>query len=323
MIEFSAALLGALTVFVLLSAMTGQFSHTYRRSLDRASAVAARRGEEGSQLRRRSRLLRGDNFARSDALASLLRRWAWAKSHAILLDRADVPLKVSEWGLLLVGTFLVLAVGVSAISGLPLGGVLFGAAGALGWELWLRARARARRSRLEQQLPWALDAMATSLRSGFGVMEAVATVTREAEKPLADEFRRLLEFARVGGSFEEGLRGMTERVGSEDLRIAARAIEVHRRLGGNLAALLESVARTMREREELRGHVRALTAQQRLGGTMVALLPLWVVGFFLVADPEFISPLWTEPIGRLLLGLAGAMEAVALFTMRQILAIEV
>lgn len=320
MIELAAAILAGMTTFVLVGVVTGQFAHSYRQALARATAVASRTPVSS---RTRVRVLRSDGFARSASLAAMLRRWEWAKTRAVLLDRANVPLKVSEWVLVLTATFTVLAIAGAVVSGLPLAGIAFGLGGVLAWEVWLRARARSQLVQFERQLPWALDVMATSLRSGFGIMEAVATVAREAEPPLAREFRRLLEFVRMGGSFDDGLAAMTERVGSTDLRIVARGLAVHRKVGGNLAAILESVARTMREREELRGHVRALTAQQRLGGMIVGLLPLWIVGFFLVADPEFISPLWSEPVGRLLLLLAAGMECSAFIAMRRILSIEV
>jgi tight adherence protein B len=116
---------------------------------------------------------------------------------------------------------------------------------------------------------------------------------------------------------------MVGRVESQDLKIVARALEVHRKVGGDLAQILESVATTMREREELRGHIRALTAQQRFGGIIIGLLPFWVIGFFLVADPEFISPLWEETAGRIMLGLAAVFEVVGIFLMRQVMKIEV
>ena len=56
---------------------------------------------------------------------------------------------------------------------------------------------------------------------------------------------------------------------------------------------------------------------------IVGLLPLWVLAFFSVTNPDFISPLWTEPTGRILLGLGVAMEATAFFVMSRIMAIEV
>jgi tight adherence protein B len=165
--------------------------------------------------------------------------------------------------------------------------------------------------------------MSTSLKSGFGIMEAVSTVVREMDAPLSTEFERLLDETRVGGSFEDGMHAMVDRIDSPDLRIVARALEIHRRVGGDLASILDQVAETMREREELRGHIIALTAQQRLGGLIVGLLPFWVVFFFLMTDPDFISPLWTEPVGRLLLVIGGGLEILAFFVMRRIMSIEV
>jgi tight adherence protein B len=154
-------------------------------------------------------------------------------------------------------------------------------------------------------------------------MEAVQTVGREMDQPLSGEFSLIIDQARVGGSFEAGVANMVQRIDSDDLRIVARALEIHRKVGGDLAAILDSVASTMREREDLRGHIKALTAQQRLGGMIVGVLPVWVVVFFLIANPDFISPLWEESVGRLLLALGATMEVVAFFAMRKIMSIEV
>jgi tight adherence protein B len=152
---------------------------------------------------------------------------------------------------------------------------------------------------------------------------SVATVVREMDAPLSTEFQRVLDEARVGGSFESGLASMVERVDSADLRIVARALEIHRKVGGDLAEILDQVAATMREREELRGHISALTAQQRFGGMVVGLLPIWVAGVFLVFDPSFISPLWEETAGRILLAVLVVMEITAFLAMRKIMSIEV
>jgi tight adherence protein B len=202
-------------------------------------------------------------------------------------------------------------------------GIGTGVLAVVSFEMWVRSRSRRRLQNFEKQLPGALQVMSTSLKSGFGIMEAVSTVVREMDAPLSTEFERLLDETRVGGSFEDGMHAMVDRIDSPDLRIVARALEIHRRVGGDLASILDQVAETMREREELRGHIIALTAQQRLGGLIVGLLPFWVVFFFLMTDPDFISPLWTEPVGRLLLVIGGGLEILAFFVMRRIMSIEV
>jgi tight adherence protein B len=322
MIGLLAAITAAAAVFVAIGALTGQFAFTERRLVARASALA-RYSPEGAGERDSASLLKDDAYSGSGAVSRVLGRLSWASSRAKLLDRANVPLKVSEYVLLLFAVFVAITAVITFTSGVLIAGLIFGVVGALIVETWLKGRARKRLQTFNKQLPLALQLMSTSLQSGFGILEAVQTVGREMEDPLAGEFTRIIDQARVGGSFESGLETMVQRMDSQDLHIVARALDIHRKVGGDLAAILTGVATTMREREELRGHVLALTAQQRLGGMIVGLLPLWVVGFFLVTNPDYISPLWTEPTGRILLAAGASMDAVAFVLMRYIMTIEV
>jgi tight adherence protein B len=322
MIEMVAAMTGALAVFVAVGAVTGQFGYSQRKIAARAVTLQ-RHGDSGTPQAIGNVLLREDSLAGNEQVSRFLGRFTWASEQAKRLDKADLPLKVSEFALIAAGGFAAIAVATTMVSGLWPVGVAFGAVWIIGFDLWVRSRAKRRLSRFNSQLPIALQSMSVSLRSGFGIMEAVASVCREMDAPLSVEFQRVLDEARVGGSFESGLQAMVERIDSGDLRIVARALEIHRKVGGDLAQILEQVSSTMREREELRGHVAALTAQQRFGGMIVGLLPLWVVGFFAVADPDFISPLWEETVGRLILAAGATMEVVAFLVMNKITKIEV
>jgi tight adherence protein B len=322
-LELLAALGAALSVFVAVGALTGQFSFSERRVAAR-TATYQRGGEStGAPREQRAVLLKDDEFSNSSLANAVLARFAWAPARARLLDQADLPIKVGEYFLVAGGIAAVFGLLAWMLSGLWPVGLGTGVLAVVAFEAWIRSRSRRRLQTFEKQLPVALQVMSTSLKSGFGIMEAVSTVVREMDAPLATEFERLLDETRIGGSFEDGMHAMVERIDSPDLRIVARALEIHRRVGGDLAAILDQVAETMREREELRGHIIALTAQQRLGGMIVGLLPFWVVFFFLMTDPDFISPLWTEPVGRLLLAIGGGLEILAFLVMRRIMSIEV
>lgn len=323
MIAVLAAVFGALSVFVGVGALTGQLTYNQRKLAARTVTLSRPGADDRQRSLAGTGLLKEDAVAGSERVSAILRRYSWVASRAALLERAALPLKVSEYILVLVVTFAGLAALVTLTSGILVFGLIFGTVGVVGVELWVRSRARRRLELFNKQLPIALQVMATSLRSGFGIMEAVQTVSREMDDPLAGEFGLIIDQARVGGSFEAGVSAMVSRVNSSDLRIVARALEIHRKVGGDLASILDSVAGTMREREELRGHITALTAQQRLGGMIVGLLPAWVVGFFMVVNPEFISPLWEEPLGRIFLAAGGLMELTAFVTMRRIMTIEV
>jgi tight adherence protein B len=321
--ELIAAMTGALAVFIGVGALTGQFGYSQRKIAARAVTLQRHGFDSGQPQSVGNIILKEDSLAGNESVSRFLGRFTWASEQAKRLDQADVALKVSEFVLISIGLFAGIAILVTLISGLWPVGLAFGAVAVLGFDLWVRSRARSRLRKFNSQLPIALQSMSVSLQSGFGIMEAVATVCREMDAPIREEFQRVLDEARIGGSFESGLQSMVERVDSADLRIVARALEIHRKVGGDLAQILDQVSSTMRERDELRGHIMALTAQQRFGGMLVGLLPVWVVGFFAVADPDFISPLWEETTGRVLLALGVCMEIVAFFAMRRITAIKV
>jgi len=271
---------------------------------------------------RRGPALRPDTVAANPALRALLRRFRWTERRAEMLDRAGLGISVSAYALVLASLFGLGAVAGTVATGILVAGMGTGLVLVAAAEWFLRARVRARRDRFDRQLPGALQAMATALKSGFSILEAVRAAARESDPPLSRELSRILDEHRVGASFDTSLAAVGERIGSADFGIVVHAFRTHRRVGGNLAEILDHVAETMREREKLRGHVRALTAEQRASSVIVGMLPVWVLVFFLLVDPAFIAPLWQVPLGRVILGVGAALEVVAFLLLRRIAAVE-
>ena len=98
---------------------------------------------------------------------------------------------------------------------------------------------------------------------------------------------------------------------------------IQRAVGGNLAEILDTVAHTMRERERIRGEIQTLTSQQRLTGFVIAGIPVALALYFIVVSPDYIAPLITDSLGRMLLGAAVVMEVVGFLIIRKIVDIEV
>jgi tight adherence protein B len=86
-----------------------------------------------------------------------------------------------------------------------------------------------------------------------------------------------------------------------DCKMFVTALLLQRETGGNLAEVLGTLAVLMRERVGLRGHIETLTAEPRLSAIVLSLLPLLLFITVVVLNPEYLSPLWTTPFGRLLL----------------------
>ena len=127
----------------------------------------------------------------------------------------------------------------------------------------------------------------------------------------------------MGASIDQALLSLNDRVGSPDFDIVITAILIQRTVGGNLAEILDNVAHTMRERERIRGEIRALTSQQRMTGYVIGGIPVGLALIFLVISPGFITPLFTEKLGRIMLGFGFALETMGFLVIRKIVNIEV
>jgi tight adherence protein B len=147
-------------------------------------------------------------------------------------------------------------------------------------------------------------------------------LSEESEEPLASEFRAVFEEQQFGLPFEEALLGLGDRVDLPDVRILLTAILVQREVGGNLAEILEKVAGTMRARFTIRRQVRVYTVQGRMSGYILAALPMVVGLFIFLVNNEYMSVLFTHPIGKALLGLAGVLQLIGFLWIRKIVNVE-
>jgi tight adherence protein B len=206
-------------------------------------------------------------------------------------------------------------------------GLLAGlAAGFFGFKLpqiWIQRRKTARAKLLEEQLPEALTFVANSLKAGFGLTQSLSLAAEQLRHPISTELSQTIHEMNVGSSAEEAFAGLSERNESYDLDIVVTAILVQRSAGGNLAEILGTVAETMRERVRIRGEINTLTAQQRLTGYVIGLLPFGVGAMFMVISPEYMTVLFTETMGRVMLFVGGFLWAVGFLVIKRILAIEV
>lgn len=245
------------------------------------------------------------------------------ESLQLRLERAGWSLRSSE--------FLVLAA-VAVLGGAalmfmlapgwvaPLVGAGLGAAGPY---VALQHRTTSRQAAFAEQLPETLQVLAGSLRAGYGVLQAIDTVVKEVDDPAASEFARVLTEARLGMPLEDALEAMADRVGSEDFRWVVLAINIQRQVGGNLAALFETVAATLRERASVRQQVKTLSAEGRLSAWVLTLLPFGLALYMIVVNPSYMALLFTRTVGLVMVFGALGLVAVGILWMRRLIRIEV
>jgi Flp pilus assembly protein TadB len=236
------------------------------------------------------------------------------------LDLAGIARKPAEWALLGGCLGIVVAAALSLVTNYVLAGVLVGAlTGWLAMRLSLSFRIVRRRTAFADQLPDVLHLIASALKSGFSLPQALDAVVREDAQPVAGEFARALAETRLGGVLEDGLEAVANRMDSDDLRWTVTAIRIQQGVGGNLAEVLTTIVSTIRERAFLRRQVRALSAEGRLSAYVIITLP-WLIGIWLfISRPQYMRLLYTTHVGEIMLvGAIGLMVVGALWMRRAI-----
>jgi len=188
--------------------------------------------------------------------------------------------------------------------------------------LLLRART-ARLRRVEQQLPEMADFLARALRAGHSFANVMQMAGDEVADPLGGEFRITYQEVNFGVPMNEALHNLAARVPLTDLRYLVIAVLIQRESGGNLAELLDNVARMTRARLQMLAQVRVLSAEGRMSAWILSLLPIAVMVVMQVANPRYSGILLREPAGQRLLWYAAAAIALGVVWMRTVIRIRV
>ncbi len=180
-----------------------------------------------------------------------------------------------------------------------------------------------RRRRFNVQLVDALTNMGNALKSGFSIIQSVEHVVANGESPISEEFGTMLHQTRVGVSFQEAMRNMEQRVGSDDLTLVVLSIETARRTGGNLTEIFSKISHTIQERLRIENRIRTLTAQGRLQGIVLSLMPL-CLGFVLnIVQPGMIQPFLHSTVGIVVVMIIAVMLMCGALMIRKIINIDV
>lgn len=261
-----------------------------------------------------ARMPRFNAFLASLGIGQRLRRFVSASGMSVSpAELIVLSLALGAFGLFLPGLF-----------GKP---PIFGAVLGLGLAVlpWWRVSSRrsARIARIERQFPEALDLMARSMRAGHAFPSAVKMVAEEMPDPLGRDFRILFDETNYGVPTSEALRHLAERVPVPDVSYFVVAVMIQRESGGNLAELLDNISDIVRQRLKLLGEVRTLSAEGKLSAYILTALPFAVALMVNIVNPEFMSVLWTDPLGHRMVGVALFMMLVGMLWMRSIVRIRV
>jgi len=198
--------------------------------------------------------------------------------------------------------------------------------GAVGYALppwWLRKKQNDRLRAFNDELPDMLSTMIGSLRAGFSLAQSLKTVVDEMGEPIRSEMETVLKEMQYGHSMETAFQSLKERMPSEDLELMIQAILIQKQVGGNLAAILETIVGTIRDRNKIQRQLKTLTAQGKLSGIVIGSLPFALGVLIYLMEPKHIETLFHHPVGLALLGAGFLSGTIGFVLIRKVTTIEV
>ncbi|MAE91040.1 MULTISPECIES: type II secretion system F family protein [Salipiger] len=211
------------------------------------------------------------------------------------------------------GTEAGLGVRVMIAIGMGVGGVF----------MWVNGKAKKRLALIEEQLPDAVELMVRSLRVGHPFSSAIAVVSKEIKDPLATEFGVIADESTYGRDIGESLKHMAERLDMQDLRFLAVAVSIQQQSGGNLAEILEGLAKVIRARFRLFRRVKAITAEAQWSGKFLSGFPVGVLLVIQLTDPHYYDEVLDHPWFVPACFIVAVFLALNLMVMRMLVNIKV
>jgi tight adherence protein B len=192
--------------------------------------------------------------------------------------------------------------------------------GGFGFPRWLVNFIRKRRQKaFVEELPNAVDVIVRGVKAGLPLGDTIRMISVEAKEPLRSEFKLVTEAQALGVPFDEGLARLYERMPLAEANFLAIVIAIQSKAGGNLSEALGNLARVLRERKKMRNKIQAMSMEAKASASIIGSLPVIVAGLVYITSPDYISLLWTEPMGQIVLGISLSWMATGIFVMKRMI----
>jgi tight adherence protein B len=177
-----------------------------------------------------------------------------------------------------------------------------GFAAAAGVPQWLLGYLKKRReTKFLENFPDAVDVIVRGIKAGLPLLECIKIVCNDAPEPVKSEFRAIVETQTIGMPLGEACNKLYERMPLPESNFFGIVISIQQKAGGNLSEALGNLSRVLRDRKKMKAKIQAMSMEAKASAVIIGALPLVVMILVYLTSPEYISLLWTHPMGRMML----------------------
>ncbi|MBV9539870.1 MAG: type II secretion system F family protein [Alphaproteobacteria bacterium] len=237
------------------------------------------------------------------------------------LEQAGLPNVTPKTFYIMSGIFAVVVAFFAFATGQGLIVIALATFGAgLGIPRWVLSFLKARREKaFTAEFANAIDVIVRSVKSGLPTNEALRIVARESPGPCGMEFNRLTESLKVGVTLDQAVKKMFDSMPTPEVSFFGIVMTIQQKSGGNLSEALGNLSGVLRERKRLQGKIKAMSSEAKASAGIIGSLPPGVMGIVYLTTPDYISLLFTEHMGNLMLAACVIWMSIGIAVMRKMI----
>jgi tight adherence protein B len=304
---------GLAWVFIYPSLSGEKKAESRRASVAKAEPAASRQADKNQRSRREQ--VEG-------SLKDLEARRQKEKSIPLSVRISQAGLTLSAQKFMVISG--VLAAVCFAITFLAGGGLIaaVGMAFAAGFGLprWGLSFLKARREKaFLLALPDAVDVIVRGIKAGLPLFESIKVVASDAPEPLKGEFLAIIETQAIGMPLGDACARLYERMPVPEANFFGIVIAIQQKSGGNLSEALGNLSKVLRDRKKMKEKIQAMSMEAKASAGIIGSLPPIVMLLVYLSTPEYISLLWTNPTGQLMLVACLVWMSIGIFVMKRMI----
>jgi tight adherence protein B len=203
------------------------------------------------------------------------------------------------------GLLAAAAAGFAAAFGLPNWGLSF-----------LKAR---REKKFLEAFPDAVDVIVRGIKAGLPLADSLRVIANDAPEPVRSEFQAIVETQTIGIPLGEACMKLYESMQLPEANFFGIVIAIQQRAGGNLSEALTNLSRVLRDRKKMKEKIKAMSQEAKASAAIIGSLPIAVMTLVYLTSPKYISLLWTEPLGQIMLGCCAVWMFIGIMVMRKMI----
>lgn len=313
-------------VFLLASVAIGGLAYVFLYPVLSGERKAAQRLQNVASTEPTSRAARGPQKSRRDAVESTLRDFEERQKKSktvplsVRIQRAGLSWSKRQFALI----SAIIGLGMFAIGFLSGTGLLpaaaLGFAGAFGIPRWLLTFLKKRREgKFLEALPDAVDIIVRGVKAGLPLIDCIKMITLEAPEPLKTEFRLIVETQAIGIPLGEACSKLHERTPVPEANFFGIVVAIQQKAGGNLSEALGNLSKVLRDRKKMRAKIQAMSQEAKASAAIIGALPIIVMVLVYLTSPKYITLLFTDPTGNMMLAGSAVWMTMGVLVMKKMI----